>query len=77
MADRAQILITAIDQTKQAFASAKSNLEGLSSAAGKVNSLLTGLGAALSVAGLVAAGKHALETADSTCAKMFMSVGQS
>lgn len=62
--DRAQILITALDQTKQAFASVKSNLEGLSGAAGKVNGLLAGLGAALSVAGLIAAGKAALDVAD-------------
>ena len=74
--DRAQILITAIDQTRQAFASAKSNLEGLSSAASKVNSLLTGLGAALSVAGLLAAGKHALETADNL-AKLSQKTGMS
>lgn len=62
--DRAQILISAVDQTRQAFASVKGNLEGLSSAASKVNSLLAGLGAALSVAGLIAAGKAALDTAD-------------
>lgn len=62
--ERAQILISAIDQTKQAFASVKGNLEGLSGAVGKVQGLLAGLGVALSVAGLVAAGKHALETAD-------------
>lgn len=62
--DRAQILISAVDQTRQAFASVKGNLEGLSSAASKVNGLLAGLGAALSVAGLIAAGKHALDTAD-------------
>lgn len=62
--DRAQILISAIDQTRQAFASVKGNLEGLSSAASKVNGLLAGLGTALSVAGLIAAGKHALDTAD-------------
>lgn len=62
--DRAQILISAVDQTRQAFASVKGNLEGLSSAASKVNGLLAGLGAALSVAGLIAAGKAALDTAD-------------
>ncbi len=62
--DRAQILITAIDQTKQAFASVKANLDGLTGTASKVNGVLAGLGAALSVAGLVAAGRHALETAD-------------
>lgn len=62
--DRAQILISAVDQTKQAFASVKANLEGLSSAASKVNGLLAGLGAALSLGALVAAGKAALDTAD-------------
>ena len=45
--DRAQILITAIDQTKQAFASLKGNLEGLMTAAKSVNGVLAGLGAAL------------------------------
>jgi hypothetical protein len=74
--ERAQILITALDQTKAAFASAKGNLEGLSSAASKVNALLAGLGAALSVAGLIAAGKHALETADNL-AKLAQKTGVS
>ena len=64
MADRAQILITAIDQTRQAFASAKSNLEQLTTAARTVNSLFAAMGAALSAGALIAAGKHALETAD-------------
>lgn len=62
--ERAQILITAIDQTRQAFASVKGNLEGLSGVASKLNGLLTGLGAALSLGALVAAGRHALDTAD-------------
>lgn len=62
--DRAQILITAVDQTKTALASVKGNLEGLSSAATKVNGVLAGLGVALSVGALVAAGKAALDTAD-------------
>jgi uncharacterized phage infection (PIP) family protein YhgE len=63
--DRAQILITAVDQTKAAFASVKANLEGLTSAASKVNGVLAGLGAALSLGALAAAGKAALDTADS------------
>jgi len=62
--ERAQILIGAIDQTKQAFASVKSGLEGITTAAKSVNGVLAGLGAALSVAGLMAAGKAALDTAD-------------
>ena len=62
--DRAQILITAIDQTRQAFASVKANLEGLSNVAGKINGVLAGLGTALSVAGLMAASKAAIDTAD-------------
>jgi len=40
LSDRAQILITAIDQTKQAFASVKGNQEGLMSAARSVNGVL-------------------------------------
>ncbi len=62
--ERAQILIAAIDQTKQAFASVKGGLEGITSAAKSVNGVLATLGAALSIAGLMAAGKAALETAD-------------
>ncbi|MDP2432009.1 MAG: hypothetical protein Q8O33_08260 [Pseudomonadota bacterium] len=62
--ERAQILIAAVDQTKQSFASVKSGLEGISTAARSVNGMLAALGAALSVAGLVAAGKAALDTAD-------------
>jgi|GEM_PF-709618 len=65
MNDRAQILITAIDQTKAAFASAKSNMEGLLASAEKVNGVLAGIGAALSVAALIEAGKSAIDTADS------------
>lgn len=62
--DRAQILITAVDQTRAAFASAKGNLEGLLAAASKVNGALAGLGAALSVGALVSAGKEAIDLAD-------------
>ena len=62
--DRAQILITAVDQTRSALAQVKANLEGLSVAANKVNGVLAGLGAALSLGALVAAGKAALDTAD-------------
>ena len=47
--DRAQILITAVDQTRSALAQVKANLEGLSVAANKVNGVLAGLGAALSL----------------------------
>ena len=62
--DRAQILITAVDQTRSALAQVKANLEGLSVAANKVNGVLASLGAALSLGALVAAGKAALDTAD-------------
>jgi hypothetical protein len=62
--DRAQILITAVDQTRAALASVKGNLEGLSAAASKVSGVLASLGVALSVGALVAAGRAALNTAD-------------
>lgn len=62
--DRAQILITAVDQTRSAFASVKASLEGLNQATSKVNGLLAGLGASLSLAGLVHAGKAAVDLAD-------------
>jgi hypothetical protein len=74
--DRAQILITAIDQTRQAFGSVKSGLENLTSAAKSVNGLLASMGAALSVGALVAAGKHALDTADNL-AKLSQKTGLS
>ncbi len=72
--ERAQILIAAIDQTKQAFASVKSGLEGITTAAKSVNGVLAGLGAALSVAGLMAAGKAALDTADDL-SKLYQKTG--
>jgi phage-related minor tail protein len=62
--DRAQILISAVDQTRQAFATVNANLEKVSLLAGKLNSALGALGVALSLGALVAAGKHALDTAD-------------
>ncbi len=62
--ERAQILITAIDQTKSALASVKANLEGVSSTARKLSGLLAGLGVALSAGALLAIGHEALETAD-------------
>lgn len=74
--DRAQILITAIDQTRQAFGSVKSGLENITSAAKSVNGLLASMGAALSVGALVAAGKHALDTADNL-AKLSQKTGLS
>lgn len=62
--DRAQIIITAVDQTRSAFASVKSNLEGLSSAANKINRVLASLGAALSAGALAAFVKSAVNAAD-------------
>ena len=62
--ERAQILITAVDQTKQAFASAKSSLENLSSVTEKLNGLFGLFGAAATLSGLIAIGKHAIEAAD-------------
>lgn len=62
--DRAQILITAIDQTRQAFASAKSNLEQLSSVTEKLNGLFGLFGAAATLSGFIAIGKKAIEAAD-------------
>ncbi len=40
MTDRAQILITAVDQTRQAFSTVNASLEKLSGLAGKMNTAL-------------------------------------
>jgi hypothetical protein len=62
--NRAQILISAVDQTKTAFDSIKRGLGGLTDAARSVNGVLAGLGVALSAAGLGAMVKSALDSAD-------------
>lgn len=62
--NRAQILISAIDQTKTAFDSIKRGLGGLTDVARGVNGVLANLGAAVSVAGLTAMVKSAIDTGD-------------
>lgn len=62
--NRAQLLITAVDETRGAFASIKRNLGGLADAATSVNGLLANLGVALSAGGLVAMVKSSLDSAD-------------
>lgn len=62
--NRAQILISAIDQTKTAFNSIKRGLGGLTDVARAVNGVLANLGAAVSVAGLTAMVKSAIDTGD-------------
>ena len=66
MADFAQILIRAKDDTKGAFDSATRNLRGLEGAASKLNGALgtIGLGAGLSAAGLAAFAKQGIDAAD-------------
>ncbi len=67
MADFAQILIRAKDETKGAFDSAARNMRGLEAGAAKLSGLLrtVGVGAGLSVAGLAAFAKTGIDAADS------------
>ncbi len=62
--NRAQILISAVDQTKTAFDSIKRGLGGLTDTAKSVNGVLANLGVAVSVAGLAAMVKSAIDTGD-------------
>jgi hypothetical protein len=62
--DRAQLLITAVDQTKSAFDAVRGHLARLGEASLRVRGLLAGLGATLTVAGFAALIKGALDTAD-------------
>ena len=62
--NRAQILISAVDQTKTAFDSIKRGLGGLTDTAKSVNGVLANLGVAVSVAGLTAMMKSAIDTGD-------------
>jgi len=63
--NRAQLLITAVDQTRGAFDSIKRNLGDLGNAARSINGLLGTLGLAESAAGLGAMVKASLDSADS------------
>lgn len=62
--DRAQILITAIDQTKSAFDSIRGNLRRLGDESSRLQTLLAGLGVTLSAGGFVAFVKGAIDSAD-------------
>lgn len=63
--NRAQLLITAVDQTRGAFDAIKRNLGDLGNAARSINGLLGTLGLAVSAAGLGAMVKASLDSADS------------
>ena len=62
--DRAQLLITAVDQTRSAFDSIRGNLAKLGNESNRVKGLLAGLGVSLSVAGFAAMIKNAIDAAD-------------
>lgn len=62
--DRAQILITAVDQTKSAFDSIRGNLKRLGDESNRLQALLAGLGVTLSAGGFVAFVKGAIDSAD-------------
>ena len=61
---RAQLLITAVDQTRSAFDSIRTRLARLGDESNRVKVLLAGLGASLSVAGFTALIKNAIDAAD-------------
>ncbi len=62
--DRAQLLITAVDQTRSAFDSIRGNLAKLGDESNRVRGLLAGLGVSLSVAGFATMIKSAIDAAD-------------
>jgi len=62
--NRAQILITAVDQTKTAFDSIKRGLGGLTDTAKSVNGVLANLGVGVSLAGIGAMIKSSIDSAD-------------
>ena len=62
--NRAHILISAVDETKTAFDSIKRGLGGLIDTAKSVNGVLANLGVAVSLAGLTAMVKAAIDTGD-------------
>lgn len=72
--NRAQLLITAVDQTRGAFDSIRRNLGDLGNAARSINGVLSTLGLAVSAAGLGALVKSSLDSADAL-AKLSQRVG--
>lgn len=64
MSTRAQILITAVDQTREALNSARTGLQGLSDVAGRVSRVLAGLGVAISAAGFTRMIRESINAAD-------------
>ena len=64
MTHKAQILITAVDQTRSAFTSIQANLRALTDHARSVTGLLGNLGVALSGAGFAALVKGSIDAAD-------------
>jgi hypothetical protein len=64
--NKTSIILTADDRTRAAFASAKSNMQGLQQAGVKLNGILSGigLGAGISSAGLLAFVKTSIDAAD-------------
>lgn len=62
--DRAQLLITAVDQTRSAFDSIRGNLSKLGDESNRVKGMLAGLGVSLSVAGFATMIKSAIDAAD-------------
>ena len=62
--NRAQILISAVDQTKTAFDSIKRGLGGLTDTAKSINGVLANLGVGVSLAGIRAMIKSSIDSAD-------------
>jgi len=61
---RADITLSAVDETRQAFDSVKRNLTGLQGVAGTLNGVLAGIGAGLSAGALVGFVRTSIDAAD-------------
>ncbi len=62
--DSVKILITAVDETKTAIASAKNGMKGLSDSAAKLSGLMAAIGGSAIIAGIVSIAKASINTAD-------------
>ena len=72
--DRAQLLITAVDQTRSAFDSIRTRLTRLGEESNRVKGLLAGLGASLSVVGFATSVRLTSSPVRTRAAKIILTV---